>query len=1004
MKNNNPILRQIRLFSFSVFLLVMSNIAFAQTPTLIGQYVYSTKGQGAAGAPNFIYNIPAGKNRVMIVTTYFERDHPSLGANYPGSNADDTPSLRVGTIDVEDYYYNYRYFSQTNNVSSTSYISSSIFTYRMTDLQNLPTGNTNFSIPYISNTKLPQSAGDDVVVSVVVFENASQAEPSFASYIGNNYDAPTSSTSFSLLTQTAPPAPVGTLQSNIVYVAYGGITDESTLSNSAGWTDIHTGSSNNNLGQNYSASSNTGGYKPFNEPDGNSMKTIYRSGVTGNPSVNFARTSNVTILTYQGRMTPVLPLARPSIAGTVFNDTTGPATIQGSGTNAGGLFVNVIDANNNLVYSATVASNGTYTIPSGIVIESNVYRLEISTNTGTVGNPAPVKALPANWTTVGESSTGVSPYNSDGTNDGIINLTIGTVNLSEMRFGITTCAAGTAAANQTIVSGTSPSSLSLTGSSGAVQWQVSTDNVTFTNISGATGTAYAPGVLTATRYYRANVASGGCISNVVTITVTSNTFSCPGNNDLYLSQGPNTSTGTQFQLIGRNTNPFTYTPIGGISHGITYNAIGYNINDNYIYGINVSGNNNNQLVRIDATGTPTNLGAVTGLPLGGYNSGDMIGEDLYVTNAGSTNIMYKINVSTIAVTQTLTLSQTINSADIAYNRITGLFYGVNNNGVGAANNGRLFTINPSNGAVQFIGTADASIQHPYGAMYSDYYGNTYGNLNTGGFYQFNITNGNRTLLSSSPSALINDGAACTNITFTLGADLEVTKTDASTIYAPGTKVVYTIVAKNNGPYGVANATVTDNVPTGIPTANVTYTAVASSGSNTSVIGTQSGNISDAVSLPVGGTVTYTVNVQVPTTFTGNLVNTATITSPVNSSDPNLANNTATDTDQQGVCYEDPTLVTGGTYPVKHGITILGRAGANNADWPAIRNSAYTALESKTKGLVITRNSSPETNIAIPVVGMTVFDTDENAGAGCIKIYTGSGTGEGWKCFTTQTCP
>ncbi|NMR35581.1 DUF11 domain-containing protein [Chryseobacterium aquaticum] len=105
-----------------------------------------------------------------------------------------------------------------------------------------------------------------------------------------------------------------------------------------------------------------------------------------------------------------------------------------------------------------------------------------------------------------------------------------------------------------------------------------------------------------------------------------------------------------------------------------------------------------------------------------------------------------------------------------------------------------------------------------------------------------------------------------------------------------------------------------------------------------------------------------------------------------------------------VCYEDPTLIAGSTYPVKHGITILGRAGANNGGWPMDRNSAYTTLEGKTKGFVITRNNSPETAIAIPVVGMMVFDMDENAGVGCLKIYTGSGAGEGWKCFNAQACP
>jgi len=103
-----------------------------------------------------------------------------------------------------------------------------------------------------------------------------------------------------------------------------------------------------------------------------------------------------------------------------------------------------------------------------------------------------------------------------------------------------------------------------------------------------------------------------------------------------------------------------------------------------------------------------------------------------------------------------------------------------------------------------------------------------------------------------------------------------------------------------------------------------------------------------------------------------------------------------------VCYETPTNLTS-SVPVKHGITVLGRAGADNGNWPMLRNSAYTALEGKTKGFVVTRNSSPETTITNPVVGMMVFDTNEGA-TGCLKIYTGSGAGEGWKCFSTQTCP
>jgi gliding motility-associated-like protein len=85
--------------------------------------------------------------------------------------------------------------------------------------------------------------------------------------------------------------------------------------------------------------------------------------------------------------------------------------------------------------------------------------------------------------------------------------------------------AGTAsAASTTICTGTT-ASLSLTGSTGTIQWQSSSNNSTWTNISGATAATYTTPTLTSTTYYRAVVTSGSCASvnsNVVTITITTN--------------------------------------------------------------------------------------------------------------------------------------------------------------------------------------------------------------------------------------------------------------------------------------------------------------------------------------------------------------------------------------------------------------------------------------------------------------------------------------------------
>ena len=86
--------------------------------------------------------------------------------------------------------------------------------------------------------------------------------------------------------------------------------------------------------------------------------------------------------------------------------------------------------------------------------------------------------------------------------------------------------AGTANGDQTKCAGSIPTNLTLTGHTGSVQWQWSSDNVTFTNIAGATSatlTSGQMGALSVTRYYRAIVTNGGCnaeISNTVTVTIT----------------------------------------------------------------------------------------------------------------------------------------------------------------------------------------------------------------------------------------------------------------------------------------------------------------------------------------------------------------------------------------------------------------------------------------------------------------------------------------------------
>jgi len=117
------------------------------------------------------------------------------------------------------------------------------------------------------------------------------------------------------------------------------------------------------------------------------------------------------------------------------------------------------------------------------------------------------------------------------------------------------------------------------------------------------------------------------------------------------------------------------------------------------------------------------------------------------------------------------------------------------------------------------------------------------------------------------------------------------------------------------------------------------------------------------------------------------------------------------------CYRNPTTTLGTDNATMHGITAFNRAGADNTNWPMIRNNGWTALEANTKAFVMNRmpvaittvgttviagepvNASNVPVISTPVIGMTFYDTTNN----CMKVNV-DGTRTGWKCFNTQSCP
>jgi hypothetical protein len=208
--------------------------------------------------------------------------------------------------------------------------------------------------------------------------------------------------------------------------------------------------------------------------------------------------------------------------------------------------------------------------------------------------------------TTSELPTGVTPLLSSDkltltisgtpTQSGIFDYTItltttcGNINATG-RITVTAASVGGTAPSQSICPGTQPASILLTGNVGTVQWQVSSDNNSFTNINGATSTTLTGaqmGNLNATRYYMAVVTNGGCASansSIATVSIITTDRGrtkggkhiCPGNATptltLYTLTGdlpyPDASKVLRWEYSD-DINNTTYTAIPGTANLTTY--------------------------------------------------------------------------------------------------------------------------------------------------------------------------------------------------------------------------------------------------------------------------------------------------------------------------------------------------------------------------------------------------------------------------------------------------
>ena len=166
-----------------------------------------------------------------------------------------------------------------------------------------------------------------------------------------------------------------------------------------------------------------------------------------------------------------------------------------------------------------------------------------------------------------------------------------------------------------------------------------------------------------------------------------------------------------------------------------------------------------------------------------------------------------------------------------------------------------------------------------------------------------ITNGDYDIYSTGTNVvnpLLGPKVLTTVTTGVTYADVAISKTDGVAAIGFGQPITYTIQASNAGPSTAAAVTVADAMPAQI--SGVSWTLPGRGAESCTASGSGSISASAAVSLPVGGTATYTVHATVMSgTGTGSIINTATATveagaPPIHST----GNNTAVDTDSIGV--------------------------------------------------------------------------------------------------------
>lgn len=264
-------------------------------------------------------------------------------------------------------------------------------------------------------------------------------------------------------------------------------------------------------------------------------------------------------------------------------------------------------------------------------------------------------------------------------------------------------------------------------------------------------------------------------------------FVCDGT--FYVDAGSTTQ--TRLYRVNRNSDTYYLEEFSGAGYsatsGYSYNALGYNPVDNYLYAVVTDTTLGNPpastLLRIDSNGGITNLAIAEPGPSLAYMPvintrfrGGAFDEDglfYVVTDAGGTSPLdersqiMSIDVSTFPA---LVMSRSTHGLDIQDIAVDadGTIHAVQTSGP-------LVTIDPDSGAVSTIG---GGVAGEAGSLFFDSRNDLYLRTDDGSFLQLDTATGGTTPVANGTAAALHDGASCNH-----GVDFE--KSTSSTVVEAG---------------------------------------------------------------------------------------------------------------------------------------------------------------------------------------------------------------------------